>query len=201
MLEKVSRIISIVFNPILTPTLGFILLFLSGFYENMLTAEAKRFVLLVIFFSTATLPMLTIAILSFNPKFDFLMKNSRDSIVPLLLTAIYYYIGFVLLGRIHFLSMFKLFMLGSVLLIICLLFISFKWKISIHMAAIGAVTATFFAISFRTGINPVSAVIILVIVSGLIGTSRLVLQKNSLLQVAAGYVLGFLILYPVIYFL
>lgn len=201
MLEKVSRIVSIIFNPILTPTFGFILLFFSGFYENMLTGEAIRFILLVIFFSTATLPMLSAAILSFNSKFDLLMKDKRDRIVPLLLTSIFYYIGFVLLGRIHFLSMFKLFMIGGVLLIICLLFISFKWKISIHMAAIGAVTATFFAISFRSGVNPVNALVILVIVSGLIGTSRLVLNKNSLLQVAAGYVLGFIVLYPVIYFL
>ena len=69
------------------------------------------------------------------------------------------------------------------------------------MAAIGAITATFFALSFRGGINPEGAIIILVIVSGLIGTSRLILNKNSLLQVAAGYILGFAFIYPVIYFL
>ena len=69
------------------------------------------------------------------------------------------------------------------------------------MAAVGAITATFFAVSFRTGMNPVWALVALVVVSGLIGTARLVLNKNSLLQVAAGYVLGFIILYPVIYFL
>jgi len=166
----------------------------------MLTSDAKRFILLVIFFSTATLPMLSIAVLALNSRFDFLMSNSRDRIIPLLVTSIFYYIGFILLSRIHFLPVFKLFMIGSVLLIVVLLLISFKWKISIHMATIGAITATFFAISFRGGVNPISAIVILVIVSGLIGTSRLVLNKNSLLQVAAGYILGFIFLYPVIYF-
>ena len=199
--EKVSKIVSTIFHPILLPSLGFLLLFASGFYNSMLTSDAKRFILLVIFFSTATLPMLSIAILAFNSKFDFLMPNSRDSVVPLLFTSVFYYIGFILLGRIHFLPVFKLFMIGSVLLIVALLLISFKWKISIHMAAIGAITATFFALSFRSGINPEGAIIILVIVSGLIGTSRLILNKNSLLQVAAGYILGFAFIYPVIYFL
>ncbi|GAB1452593.1 phosphatase PAP2 family protein [Draconibacterium sp.] len=199
--EKLAKIISTVFHPILMPTLGFLLLFFSGFYNTMLTTEAKRFILLVIFFSTATLPMLAIAVMAFNPKFDFSMPNSQDRIIPLLFTSVFYYIGFVLLGRIHFLPTFKLFMIASVLVIIALLLVSFKWKISIHMAAIGAVTATFFALSFRAGVNPMSAIIVLVLASGLIGTARLVLNKNNLLQVTSGYILGFLVLYPVIYFL
>ncbi len=69
------------------------------------------------------------------------------------------------------------------------------------MAAIGAVTATFFALSFRGGVNPTLAINILVIISGLIGTARLLLNKNSIKQLGAGYILGFAILYPVIYFL
>ena len=201
MSEKIAKIVSILFHPVLVPTLGFILLFTSGFYNSMLITDAIRFILLVIFFSTATLPMLSVAIMALNSKFDFLMPNSRDRIIPLLFTSVFYYIGFMLLARIHFLPVFKLFMIASVLLIVALLLISFKWNISIHMAAIGAITATFFALSFRGGVNPMSAIVIVVIVSGLVGTARLVLNKNNLLQVAAGYILGFIILYPVIYFL
>jgi hypothetical protein len=199
--EKIAKIVSVLFHPVLLPTLGFILLFSSGFYNSMLTTDAIRFILLVIFFSTATLPMLSVAILALNSKFDFLMPNSRDRIIPLLFTSVFYYVGFMLLGRIHFLPVFKLFMIASVLLIVMLLLISFKWNISVHMAAVGAITATFFALSFRGGVNPLLAIATVVIVSGLVGTARLVLNKNNLLQVATGYFLGFIILYPVIYFL
>jgi membrane-associated phospholipid phosphatase len=201
MTEKIAKIVSVFFHPVLLPTLGFLLMFTSGFYDSMLTTEAKQFILLVIFFSTATLPMLAIAILALNSKFNFLMPESRDRIIPLLFASVFYYIGFILLSRIHFISMFKLFMIASVLLIVALLLISFKWKISIHAAAAGAVTATLFALSFRTGMNPVFAIVTVVIVSGLVGTARLLLNKNNLLQVAAGYLLGLIILYPVIYFL
>ncbi len=201
MTEKIAKIVSVFFHPVLLPTLGFLLMFTSGFYDSMLTTEAKQFILLVIFFSTATLPMLAIAILALNSKFNFLMPESRDRIIPLLFASVFYYIGFILLSRIHFISMFKLFMIASVLLIVALLLISFKWKISIHAAAAGAVTATLFALSFRTGMNPVFAIVAMVIVSGLVGTARLLLNKNNLLQVAAGFLLGLIILYPVIYFL
>jgi hypothetical protein len=199
--ERFAKIISAIFHPVLVPTLGFVLLFTAGFFDSMLTTEAKQFILLVIFFSTATLPMLAIAILALNSKFDFLMPNSRDRIIPLLFASVFYYIGFYLLSRIHFIPTFKLYMIASVLLIIALLFISFKWNISIHMAAVGAITATIFALSFRTGANPLIAIVIVIIVSGLVGTARLLLNKNNLLQLAAGYFLGFVILYPVIYFL
>ena len=197
--EKIAKIVSVFFHPVLLPTLGFLLMFTSGFYDSMLTREAKQFILLVVFFSTATLPMLAIAILALNSKFNFLMPDSRDRIIPLLFASVFYYIGFILLSRIHFIPMLKLFMIASVLLIVALLLISFKWNISIHTAAAGAVTATLLALSFRTGMNPVIAIIIVVIVSGLVGTARLLLNKNNLLQLAAGYVLGFIILYPVIY--
>ena len=198
---KFAKFISTVFHPVLVPALGFLLLLTSGFYDSMLTTDAKRFILLVIFFSTATLPMLAVAILALNSKFDILMPNLRDRIIPLLFASVFYYIGFILLSKIHFIPMFKLYMIASVLLIVVLLLISLKWNISIHTAATGAVTATFFALSFRGGVNPVNAIVIVIIVSGLVGTARLVLNKNNLLQVAAGYILGFIILYSVIYFL
>ncbi|KAF0239559.1 MAG: hypothetical protein FD181_147 [Prolixibacteraceae bacterium] len=199
--EKLAKIISAIFHPVLLPTLGFLLMFTTGFYNSTLTTEARQFILLVVFFSTAALPMLAIAILALNAKFDFLMPDSRNRIIPLLFASVFYYVGFILLSRIHFIPMFKLIMIASVLVIVALLLISFKWNISIHMAAAGAVTATLFALSFRTGLDTVSAIVAVVIVSGLVGTARLTLNKNNLLQVAAGYFLGFIILYPVIYFL
>lgn len=201
MYEKFAKTISVIFHPVLVPTLGFLLLFGTGIYESMVSASIRNYVLLVVFFSTATLPMLAVAMLALNPKFDVLMPNNRDRILPLIFTSVFYYIGFVLLSKIQFLPLFKLFMIGSVFVIIALLLISFKWNISVHMATIGAVSATFFALSFRGGINPVPAIITVVTISGLLGTARLAQDKNSLLQVAAGYILGFIILYPVIYFL
>lgn len=200
MTQKTARIVSFIFHPIILPSLGFLLLLNTGLYDFMLSGQAKRYLLLVIFFTTATLPMLSIALLALNSKFDFLMKESRERVLPLLFTSIFYYTGYFLLGRIHFLPVFKLFMIASVLLIVALILISVKWNICIHMAAAGAVTATFFAVSFRGGVNPTGALVVITLVSGLIGTARILLEKNNLPQLAAGYALGFFILYPVIYF-
>lgn len=199
--EKIAKIISIVFHPVLIPTFGFVLLLNSGFYFSSLTWDAKRFVLLIVFFTTAILPMMSVAILALSPKFDINMQNSRDRIIPLISSAFFYYIGFQLLNRVRVFPVFKLFFIASVLVIVMLLFISFKWKISTHMAAIGGLTATIFALSFRSGVNPVLPVLGVVLVSGLVGTARLILNKHDLPQIAAGYLLGFSVLYLVVYFI
>ncbi len=201
MSERISKFISIIFHPVLIPTLGFFLLFNSGFYFSMLTWEAKRFVLLVVLFFTGILPMLSVAILALNSKFDISMENSRDRIIPLLSSSVFYYLGFVLLGRMKAFPVFKLFLVASVLVIIALLLISFKWKISNHMAAVGGVTGTIFALSFRSGVNPIFTILTVILISGLVGTARLVLKKHDLKQLTAGYILGFSVLYLVIYFI
>ncbi|HKL34397.1 MAG TPA: hypothetical protein VJ919_17790 [Tangfeifania sp.] len=200
MLKKTAQIISVLFHPVLLPTLGFLLMFNSGFYFSYLSWEAKRYVLMVVLFTTGILPLLSVALLALKPKFDISLSKVSDRLMVLLFTSAFYYLGFVLLDRIKAYPVFKLVMIASVLVIIALLLISFKWKISSHMAALGGITGAVLALAFRTGINPVFSVLVLVLAAGLTGTSRLIVQKNSLAQVVAGYFLGLIIVYLVIYF-
>jgi hypothetical protein len=201
MQKRLAKIISIVFHPFLLPTLGMVLLLNSGFYFSMLSWEAKRFILLVVFFTTCILPLLMVSILAINPRFDINMPKSTDRVIPLLATAVFYYLGFFLMGRVNMFPTFKLFMLASVLVLVALLIVSLKWKISNHMAAIGALAGVFFALSFRKGFNPIYSLLILVLVSGLVGTARLIQKKHTIWQVLAGYVLGFSVLYLIVYFM
>jgi len=200
MVKNIATLITVIFHPVLIPTFGFLLLFNSDFYFSMLTWEVQRYVLLIVLFSTGILPMLSVAILAINPKFNINMDKSRDRIMPLLFSSVFYYIGFILLGRMKAYPVFKLFLVASVLVIIVLLIISFRWKISNHMAAIGGLTGTIFALSFRSGVNPVYTILLVVLVSGIVGTARLILAKHNLGQLIAGYVIGFTILYLVIFF-
>ncbi len=155
---------------------------------------------MVVLFTTGILPLLSVALLALKPKFDISLSKVSDRLMVLLFTSAFYYLGFVLLDRIKAYPVFKLVMIASVLVIIALLLISFKWKISSHMAALGGITGAVLALAFRTGINPVFSVLVIVLAAGLTGTSRLIVQKNSLAQVVAGYFLGLIIVYLVIYF-
>ncbi|MFV0265811.1 MAG: hypothetical protein ACK5HT_01620 [Draconibacterium sp.] len=197
---KLAKVVSILFHPVLIPTLGILLLLNSSFYFSMLSWEAKRFILLVVFFTSCILPMLMVSLLALNTKFDINMPKSTDRVLPLLAAAVFYYLGFVLLGRISVFPVLKMYMLASVLVIVALLIISLKWKISNHMAALGGLAGMFFALSFRYGLNPVYSLLGIILVSGIVGTARLALDRHNIWQIIAGYSLGFCVLYLVVYF-
>lgn len=155
---------------------------------------------MVVLFSTGILPLLSIALLALRPKFDLSLSRINDKLVIMLFTASFYYLGFMLLNRIKAYPVFKLIMIAGALIVIANLVVSLKWRISSHMSALGGITGAVLALAFRTGVNPVLAVLALIVASGLAGSSRLVLQKNSLPQVLTGYIVGLTIMYLVIYF-
>ena len=54
-----ARLLSILFHPLLIPTLGFFLLFNSGLYFSILPWNLKLYLLLVVFTTTCALPAIT----------------------------------------------------------------------------------------------------------------------------------------------
>ncbi len=200
MIHKLAQIISVVLHPLLIPTFGFLLLFNSGFYFSFLAWEAKQIILLVVFFSTSIMPLLSMSMLTLNPGFKLSFETGSKRALPLLFSSVFYYMGFMLLNRLNAYPVLKVLMIASVLLILGLLLISLKWKISSHMASLGGLTGVLLALSLRTGIYPIEAILAVVIASGLSGTAQLILGKNKLWHLEAGYALGFMFLYLIVYF-
>lgn len=200
MTRKLAQIISVVLHPVLLPTLGFFLLLNSGFYFSFLNWEAKRLVLLVVLFSTAILPLLAMSVLTINPRFRLSFETGNQRALPLLFSSVFYYVGYMLLNRLNAFHELKIVMIASVMVILGLLLVSLKWKISSHMAALGGLTGILLALSFRTGIYPVWAIITVIMASGLTGTAQLILEKNKLWHLQAGYAIGFTFLYLTLYF-
>ncbi|MBW8324791.1 MAG: phosphatase PAP2 family protein [Prolixibacteraceae bacterium] len=196
-----ARVTSILFHPLLIPTLGFLLLFNSGFYFAVIPWSLKRFILLVVFLSTCILPALSIRLLSFSPRFDIKMEKGTDRVLPLILSSFFYYIGYLILQRVPLFPIYQLFLIASILVQIALIIISLRWKISAHSAAIGGLVGGFFALAFRLQESPVLILITLIFIAGMVGTARLILEKHTSSQVYAGFLLGLLIMNMVIMFI
>ena len=196
-----ARAASIVFHPLLIPTFGFLLLFNSDFYFSILPWNVKKYMLLVVFLSTCVLPAISIFILSLNPKFDLNMEKNTDRVLSLIFSAISYYLGYQLLKRLPIFPIYNVLLMGAVLVQIALLPISMRWKISAHAAAIGGLVGGILGLSFRLQENPVFLLSLLILVAGIVATSRLILGKHNQSQVYAGFLVGFLILILVISFI
>jgi len=197
--QKIARELSLIFNPFIVPTWGFLLLLFSPFYfSTFLVFQAKLFILSIVFVSTFLIPVITMGLIKYFSHYEINFSNRKDRLLPFLITAVSYYIGYSFLRQMIFFSSFKIFLISAAITILILLLISSKWGISVQTAGIGGLTGIYLAVCFRLFINAFFPVCILFLICGMIGTSRLILKRHTPAQVYAGFLLGFIINYTII---
>ena len=91
--------------------------------------------------------------------------------------------------------------LGQLVIQILCALINVWWKISTHTAAIGGVAGALIAFSIIFMFNPVSWLSFVLILAGMVGSSRMILRQHTLTQVVAGFGVGLASSYSVILFL
>ncbi|MFC2104064.1 hypothetical protein ACFLS4_01770 [Bacteroidota bacterium] len=200
--KTIAKIFSILFHPLLLPTIGLIILYNSGSVLEYLPYNYKNIYLLIVIVCTFALP------LTFVPFFIFQkiiknvkMENNRERLLPFFITFILYLLCYYLIAiRIGAPETISRFILAAAVATAILFLLSFKWKISAHMTGIGGLTGALIAVSFRLNVNLELFIIAAVIISGLIGYSRLNLNTHKQYQVYIGWLTGIFVSITVLLF-
>ena len=66
------------------------------------------------------------------------------------------------------------------------------WKVSTHSAAIGGVAGGLLSFSLIFNFNPVWWLCLVILLGGMVGTSRMILRQHTLPQVVVGFFVGLL---------
>lgn len=201
MIKKLASGINWIFSPLLIPTYITFLLLYSGFHFSMFSWPAKRFLLIVIFISTAVMPSITILISKFGKRIVLSDRKPSDSRIAFLFVALYYYLGFYLLNKIPLYAIFKILLLAGAILIVALMLVSLLIEISHHTTALGAAFGMMLALSLRIGLNPIQMLSGIVLVSGITGTAVMIRNDNNLWGTLAGFPLGFCVFFLIFYIL
>ena len=186
-----ARLLSMLFTPFYLPIVGITLLFLFS-YLNMFPWSYKIQVLLMVYLFTVLLPTLLIHVYRRYQGWNLIELGHRERrMVPYILSIISYFTCVYVMEQLHMPHF-----MGSVIVaalavqIVCAL-INVWWKSSTHTAAIGGVAGALFAFSCYLGFNPVWWLCLVIIVAGMVGTSRMILRQHSLSQVVGGFAVGF----------
>lgn len=193
MLTNIAKIISVMFHPVLMPSIGIFIILNSDTYLAYLPSDYKKVLYLIVFLTTCVLPMLVIPVLIYR-KFvkSIEMHNHNERILPFSIALIFYTVAYFLFSSLPLATPIKKYILASTVCLALALIITLKWKISTHMIGIGGITGlvTGLALVFHTDLR--FLIISLIIVSGLLGFSRLKLNAHSPSQIYTGYALGFM---------
>ena len=187
-----ARLLSMLFTPFYLPIVGITLLFLFS-YLSMFPWSYKIQVLLMVYLFTVMLPTLLIHVYRRYQGWNLIELGHREKrMIPYLLSIVSYFTCVYVMEQLHMPHF-----MGSIIVaalavqIVCAL-INVWWKISTHTAAIGGVAGALFAFAYYLGFNPVWWLCLVIIVAGMVGTSRMILRQHSLSQVVGGFAVGFI---------
>lgn len=156
--------------------------------------EGARFkVTAIVAALTALLPLLAIvALMRMGRVSDRSISDRRQRHWPYLITVICYLGTAYCLMRFGLMWVSVFFFGATVATLVCGL-INFFWKISAHTTALGGLTGltAWYALTGLTTVNPLVLLTIVLLLSGLTGTSRLLLNRHTAGQVFAGFGVGF----------
>jgi membrane-associated phospholipid phosphatase len=185
-----ANIISILFHPLLMVTYG-MLMALNFTYLSIYPLALKLHLLGGVFLCTVAVPGAIILLMVKNKMIDDMeLSNRRKRIMPYFLFIASNMACLFYLFRMHLpfwvLSMF----MGICIALFAALCINFVWKISIHTLGTGGLFGAIAGIARIQTANPYWLLITVLIVAGLVGVSRIILNKHTPMQVYAGFLLG-----------
>lgn len=187
---SLEKIVSILFHPVFVPTITVFLV--VKIYSNIIILENQAGIILIgtcVF--SLILPLLSVFILLLTKKIDSLeMPKKEERFLPILFASIWMILGFYFMKEIFsYAPIMKSIYLGAIYVMLISLLITKKWKISLHMLAIGGATGVFIMLEFLFGQN-LMLLLITILISGILGYSRLSLKAHSLNQIYAGFIVG-----------
>jgi hypothetical protein len=192
--DKLARIISIIFHPLLIPVYGMAIIFSAPTLYSYIPYEVKRLVVLIVLVNNVLLPLSLIPFFVHSRMIgSWTMAERQDRVIPLIINTTLYIVTSYILFRFtvpHFLKSYIL-AVGSLSLIATL--INLKWKISLHSIGAGLLLSLVLMLSIRMYTPLIWYIIPSSIAAGLVLSSRLKLKIHTPWQVWCGFFTGILV--------
>lgn len=189
-LERGSRLMSALFTPFLVPFIAFCLLFFCT-YLRILPMQYKLIVLGLVYSFTIFMPMLAIYLFHrINGKTIRELRQRQKRFVPYALTIISYVACLLTMYKLHLPRYLSGIIVAALFCMILCTLINFRWKISTHVASCGMMVGGLLSYSFLFNFNPVWWLSFFILLSGTLGTARIIVRQHTLLEVLAGFVVG-----------
>lgn len=194
--QNFAMALSIIFQPIFVPIYSLILIFNANTYITYAVHdEVKLFIYGITVMNTIILPM---GVFYYFYKAKLIesihMHTAKERSLPFLTIVVFQMSTFYVFTQAPMPSLFPNLVLGAAISVATAFVINLKWKVSIHMLGMGGIVGTLIGLMLRYQVDALNLVLALVLVSGLVGYSRLKLNAHTPLQVYVGFVLGTLIL-------
>ncbi|MFN6087773.1 MAG: hypothetical protein ACK47E_03405 [Cyclobacteriaceae bacterium] len=195
-MRQVAKFISVVFHPLLLTT--YLVIILSYYFPSMLMIRKENRMIIVglVFVFTFVLPAVNLVMLrAFGNIQSLTLQSRKERILPFVfISLLYVLVTFLFYFKLPFSANFnKLMMIISALVVVSLL-VTFYYKISIHSIAMGGGIGILLPLNQVTEqLNLLWPTAFTILATGLVMSSRLVLDAHTPREVMYGGVAGFVV--------
>lgn len=185
-----AKVLSVLFTPFYLPILGLLILFIFS-YLSLLPLTYKLFLLLMFYLFMVFLPTALIRFYRRYQGWTLIELGSRERrAIPYVISIFSYLLCYYIMAATHVPHFMGSILIAALVIQVACAIINLFIKISTHTAAIGGVTGALLAFSVIFSFNPVWWLCIVLLLAGMVGTSRMILRQHSLRQVVLGYLAG-----------
>lgn len=187
-----ARIITALFHPLLMPLYGLLIIFYAPTMFGYIPDNQKKYMIIILTSNNILLPLALLPYMKWRKLItSWAMTERKERIIPMALTSFFYFVTVFAVVKSGIPLFIKAFILATALLSFILTIINFWFRISIHSAGTGALTALIILLSFKTHAPLLPFLLIAFLVSGLVLSSRLWLNAHKPSEVWLGYLAGF----------
>ena len=185
-----ARVVSMVFTPFYLPIVGLMSLFFLS-YLSLMPLAYKLQVLTLVYFFTILLPTVLIHLYRKYNGWNLIELGHKERrMVPYVISILCYFFCVYMMDMLHIPHFMGTIVSAALAIQIVCALVNVWWKISTHTSAIGGVAGALFVFGEFFGFNPVWWLCLVLIIAGVLGTSRMILRQHSLAQVVTGFLVG-----------
>ena len=190
-MKYIAQTISYVLHPMLMPLYILFFIFNSNTLFAYIPWGVKLYCYLVTVFALLIMPVISLPLFKyFRLIRSYELNDKQERVYPILVAVAFAFLGFWLLGRIGYTNIVRQLYLVLIILLSTFSVITFRWKISMHMTAIGALCGFVFILGMKYLGDVINLLPLLILVSGLVASARMNLKQHTPAQVYVGYIYG-----------
>jgi membrane-associated phospholipid phosphatase len=187
---KFYKFISTILHPIVLPTLGVFLYFV--FVSQSFEKRLQLIVLGLVFVLTYVVPVLLLLFLkNFGFIKDFQVSTIKERRFPVIfMIFLLYFLGNTII-QIPTIRNLGILFYGTSLSLTCIyLLFSVKLKSSLHLVSMGNMIGFFLIMTNINSLSMLPIIILLILLSGILASSRLYLKAHTPVELLIGFSLG-----------
>jgi membrane-associated phospholipid phosphatase len=188
----ISRVVSMMFTPFYLPLVGLAALFFFS-YLNTFPLYYILMVMGIVWLFTVLLPTRLIHLYRRYHGWTPIQLGVRERrMVPYVISILCYFTCFYIMSLSRTPHTITSILIAALAVQMLCAMTNVWWKVSTHSAAIGGVAGGLLSFSLIFNFNPVWWLCLVILLGGMVGTSRMILRQHTLPQVVVGFFMGLL---------